>query len=456
MTTQGTSDGRTDRGLTRRGFLSTAGGAALAAGISACSGGKGLPGGDTGGKQKGEGGSLTGTMQFWVNHSDAEVQNFKKVISAFNQKHPDIKINMLNVADAPQYYTKLNTAAVGGNLADVYYSRTFDIASFAQKQRIIPIDDRVAKDKGEIDPADFWPAQVKQMTADGKLYALPYDFSNLAVYINKSMFQSKGIDMPTGDWTWDDFFRIADEFVVKDGRRQKRWGSVFPIYNWFMMGVFKSNGGATFSDDLSRCVVASDANVSTLTAINDAMKRGALPAPNATPKGVDPFGAQLVAMKVEGSWATADTRSRVGNKFEWDVVKLPKGSTGQRAVSAAGGSWTIPPTSKHQNAAWEFVKFLSSKEGERIEIVNPLRGIPGRKSLAKEWTAKAAATKEPPASVSIFREQMEQDAVNWAFPTFWTEFDSIWGARTGTVGTSGDPAKILKAIQDDTNKAAKS
>ena len=436
--------------LTRRGFLAAAGGAvALAA--AACSGGKSLPGTDV---PSGDSGSGTGTIQFWTNHSDDEVINFKKVIANFNASNPDIKVNLLNIADAAKYYTKVNTAAVGGNLADVYYARTFDIASFVDKKRIIAQTPLIDKDKAAVDPDDFWPAQVQQMSVDDQLYGLPYDFSNLAIYVNKSIFESEGVPIPSDDWTWDQFFETAGHFVQKSGKKQKRWGAGFVTYNWFMMGVFKSNGGATFSDDLASCVVNQPANVDFLAKLSDQMGKGVLPSPNATPAGVDPFAAQMVAMQVNGSWATAQTRLSVEKKFDWDVVRLPKGTTGKREVSAAGGSWVIPPTSKNQAAAWNFTKYLASKESQQVLIVDPLRSIPGRQSSAAEWEAKAKASNEPPAGIEIFPQQMKEDAVNWAFPKFWTEFDTIWANRIATLGAGGDPAKILSQIQDDTNKAA--
>jgi ABC-type glycerol-3-phosphate transport system substrate-binding protein len=123
-------------------------------------------------------------------------------------------------------------------------------------------------------------------------------------------------------------------------------------------------------------------------------------------------------------------------------------------VSAAGGSWVIPPTSQNQDAAWTFVKYLASKDSEQVLIVDPLRSIPGRQSSAADWSTKAKSSNQPPKSIEIFPQQMQEDAVNWAFPTFWTEFDTIWANRIATLGAGGDPAKILSQIQDDTNKAA--
>lgn len=442
--------GFTTSRISRRGFLAAAGGTAALAAVG-CSGGKSLPGTDT---PSGETGSGSGTIQFWTDHSDDEVLNFKKVITNFNHEHPEITVNLLNIADAAKYYTKVNTAAVGGNLADVFYARTFDIASWVDKQRITPLTPLVDQDKAAVDPDDFWPAQVAQMTVDDQLYGLPYDFSNLAVYVNKSVFADAGVQVPTDDWSWDEFYEIAANFVQKDGNRQKRWGAGVVTYNWFMMGVFKAHGGDTFSEDLGSCVVNQSANVEVLTKLADQMKKGVVPAPNATPAGVNPFAAGLVAMQVDGSWATAQTRLAVKDKFDWDVVRLPKGPTGKREVSAAGGSWVIPPTSKNQAAAWTFTKYLAGKDAQQVLIVDPLRSIPGRQSSAEEWSAKAKSSNEPPKSIEVFPQQMQEDAVAWSFPKFWTEFDTIWANRIATLGTGGDPAKILAQIQDDTNKAA--
>ncbi|SDS36859.1 ABC transporter substrate-binding protein [Microlunatus soli] len=436
--------------LSRRGLLGV--GTAAAAGVVAgCTGGKGLPGTDT----SGDAGSGTGTIQWWTNHTEEDTKLFKERIEAFNKAHPDITVKLLNIAEGEQYYTKINTAAVAGKLADVFYTRSFDIAPFVARDWLLPLKDLIGKDRGEVRPDDFWPAEVAQLTVDDSLYALPYDFSNFAIYVNKTLLDKQGISMPTDDWTWDDLFEMGKPFVKRKGARQIRWGVGLTTTDWFAMGVFDAHGGETFSKDLTSCVVDNAANLGVVTGWAEQMKAGVVPATGSTPEGVDIFASQLVPFNVNGSWATLQTRAAVADKFEWDVVRLPKGPSGKRSVSAAGGAWSIAKASKNQAAAWTFLKFITSEESTDKLIADVTRSIPGRQSSAKRWEQVVSTGKLPPSSAEIFPQQMADDAVNWSYPKFWSEFEQAWNTQFDTLGVRGKPATILTKIQDDTNVAAK-
>ncbi|MFI7066809.1 ABC transporter substrate-binding protein [Kribbella sp. NPDC050124] len=446
--------GLADRPVSRRAVL---GGAAASLGLtfggalSGCSGGKGLPGSDS----TGAAGSGTGELHWWTNHTEEDTELFQQRVDAFTQANPGIAVKLLNIADGQQYYTKVNTAAVGGGLPDVFYVRSFDVGPFSSRGWVLPLKDLIARDSAEVKPDDFWPAETAQLTADGSVYALPYDLSNFAVYINKSMFEAEGVPVPNDDWSWEDFFELGSHFVRKSGGRQTRWGAGINTGNWFAMGVFKAYGGATFSDDLKKCVVNSSQNVAVLQTWADQMAKGVVPTADATPKGVDPFASQLLPLSVNGSWATLQTRAAVNGKFEWDVLRLPKGSTGKREVSTAGGAWGIAKSSKNQEAAWKFVKFITNEESTNKLISDVTRSVPGRQSSAKQWEQVAAGGGLPPKHVGVFLQQLQEDAVNWAYPKFWAEFDLAWNNQVKTLGVSGKPAEILRRVEDAANTAAK-
>ncbi|QDP95372.1 sugar ABC transporter substrate-binding protein [Microlunatus elymi] len=436
--------------LSRRALLGAGIGAAAAGMLGGCSGGKGLPGSE----QSGQAGTGAGTIQWWTNHTEEDTKLFKERIKAFNKVHPDIEVKLLNIAEGKQYYTKINTAAVAGSLADVFYTRSFDIAPFVARQWIQPLKELIEKDKDEVRPDDFWPAEVAQLSVGDTMYALPYDFSNFAIYVNKTMLDKQGVSMPTDDWTWEDLFELGKPFVQKSGSRQKRWGVGWTTTDWFSMGVFRAYGGDTFSEDLTKSVINNPTNLAVMTGWDEQMAAGVLPATGATPAGVDVFASQLAPFNVNGSWATLQTRAGIADKFEWDVVRLPMGSTGKRAVSTAGGAWSIAKASKNQEAAWTFLKFITSEESTNALIADVTRSIPGRQSSAKRWNEVVSSGKEPPTSATIFSQQMSEDAVNWAYPKFWSEFEQAWNTQIATLGVKGKPATILKKTQDQTNVAA--
>ena len=452
------------RSVSRRTFLkvTSLGAGALGGLLAACGAptnpATSAPGGATaavGGTAAAPAGGAAATLRFVTNHGESDLPLFKKVLDNFRAQHPEITVNHLNIAAGDEFYTSIQTQGVGGKLPDVWYVRTFDVAPYASKNWLRPLDEEVAREANAVKKDDFWPAQVAQMTYQGKLYTLPYDFSDWGVYYNKTLFEKEGVPLPTDDMTWDDIFGLAQRFVKKEGNRQTRWGITTFNAGWLFWGILESFGGKLFSDDFKKSLINSPENIQTYKKFHDMAVRGVTPLPGATPQGVDPFAAGLVAMKSDGSWATISTRDAVGERFKWDVVKIPKGSTGKRFVTPAGGAWGIAATSKFPDQAWTFIKFLSSTESTNILVSQPVRSVPGRKSSSSVWEKAVATGGLPPQNAKIFPTMLQDDALSVTYPAFWKEFETIWNNRAGGIFTGTPVEQALTTMEAEVNDLLK-
>ena len=429
------------RGISRRDFLKSAG--ALAGGIAASGA---LP--MTSLAQS----DLSGALQWNTNHNTLSVNDFKIVIENFNEEYPNIDINLINSGDSTLYYPQINTAGVGGTLPDLFYVRSFDAAPFGARGWITPLNELMERDG--MDFSDFWPAQVAQNSYQGQLMTLPYDFSNVAIYYNKTMFDEVGVPYPTNDWTWDDCFEIAAAFQDGEPGDQTRWGLELWSWAWMMMGLLHAGGGATFTEDNRSCIVNNPENVATLQRIQDEMAAGNAVHRGMTPAGLDSFVTGSIAMEMQGSWAAFYMLEGIGDAFEWDIVKLPRGSTGLTSVSAAGGAWGIGTNTEDLDVAWEFCKYITNTESTNILISNNLRSVPGRLSSVPRWEEVAGTDIWKGRYVQVFPEQMLNDAINWSYPVFMGEYDSAWNARIIGVFEGNDPAEALRLIEEEANAAA--
>lgn len=393
------------------------------------------------------------TIRFVSNHGAVEVPVFEEVIARFEAEHPNIKIDYLN--QTGNIEETIMTQGVGGSLPDVWYARTYVTADYASKGWTLNMADLIERDNVDVD--DFWPAQTAQDSWQGDLYSLPYDFSNIGIAYNKTLFDEMGVPYPTDDWTLEDMAEIAEQFVERDeSGKITRWGlRVFP-WEWPWWGILKANGGEIFNEDQTECVINSTENVATLEFFANMRDKGIIPESGATPQGLDPFSNGLVAMTFMGSWDTQGFRDRIGDQFEWDVVKFPKGTTGRRGITPAGGAWAIAATSEHVEEAWEFVKFLTNTESTNTLISDHTRSIPGRKSSVPRWTEVAASGELDPESVQVFAEMMDE-AYEITYPPFWNDYRTAWSnvvvpAITGGGDVMG-PAEALEEFEKLCNEA---
>lgn len=440
--------------LSRRDFLRVSGLTTLALGIAACApAAPGQPAASSGGQAAPA--TAAAEIRWVTNHASIEIPGFEKVAKSFMEKNPNIKVNILNIPGGDEYYNSINTQGVGGKLPDIFYTRTFDVTPFASKGWTTNLQPLIDRDAAEVNVKDFWPAEVEQMKYQGSLYALPYDFSNIGIVYNKKILDEAGIPEPKGDWDWQGLFDTAAKLVKKEGDKVTRWGMAVYPWSWVWIGILYANGGKLFSDDNKQCIINSKENQATFDFFVKQRQAGVYPEGGALPQGVDPFASGLVAMAFEGSWATQGRRESVGDKFVFDVTYFPKGSTGKRAISAAGGAWGIAANSKAVEQAWAFNKFLTSTDSTNQLISEPVRSIPGRQSSVPAWDKAAGSANLPPKNVKIYADQMT-DAWAQPFPIFWKDFDVAWSNRivpllNGGEGAATDVAAVLAQFQDEVN-----
>jgi ABC-type glycerol-3-phosphate transport system substrate-binding protein len=174
------------------------------------------------------GSSVKGSVTFDGIWTGAEAQSFAKVIAAFNEQYPNVKIKYKPVGN--NVPTVLATAIAGGHppdMADI--AQPGLVKQLAQQGKLKPI----TYAKSAI-AANFAPVWQQLGTVDGTLYALVFKAANKSLlWYNVPAFQQAGVTAPkTGD------------NLLKDAQTLKQSGT--PAYSiggadgWTLTDLFEN------------------------------------------------------------------------------------------------------------------------------------------------------------------------------------------------------------------------
>ena len=72
-------------------------------------------------------------------------------------------------------------------------------------------------------------------------------------------------------------------------------------------------------------------------------------------------------MQQTGNWRIYELRDLVGDRFNWGMTMMPKGSAGYAGQLISEG-YSIPAAAENKDDAWEFLKVMCSQE-EGVERV---------------------------------------------------------------------------------------
>ncbi|MFN8493875.1 MAG: extracellular solute-binding protein [Caldilineaceae bacterium] len=301
---------------------------------------------------------------------------YTEMAKAFNGTQDKIEVTVEAFPGTdPEYLQKITTMISGGTIGDAMWVASIHIYySYAAAGVYVPIDDFIAKDKYDLSP--FYPVAMQNLKVADKLYGLPWIVhpGRAGLWYNKALFKAGNQAEPTKDWTYDDLTNAAKALTVQEGGQTKQWG-LLPERDYFGLAIpIRSYGGDWFNKEGTKVTVGEEPAVAGLKTIADIFKAGYAPTPSQVTGGYgEMFTSGHVAMWQSGYWGAAVIKSQ-SKDMDFGVVAMPKGPKGSHAMFEFDSN-VILKTSKAPEAAWEFVKYLSTKEaGVRIA---ELGSVPG-------------------------------------------------------------------------------
>jgi multiple sugar transport system substrate-binding protein len=298
-------------------------------------------------------GEQEATLTWWGLWEDQAI--VASLITEYEGTHPKVKIDY--VKQSPQDYRERLTSALATETGpDIFRFHNSWVPMFKNELDKMPASVMTAAEYAEI----YYPVVSSDLASGTGLVGMPLGYDALTMYINEDIFASAGKTPPT---TWDDLRQTAIELTIKDDRgiitqAGVSLGRTENVDHWpEILALMMLQNGANLSKPTNK--LAEDALVFyTVFASVDGVWDETLP-----PSTVA-FAGGKVAIYFGPSWRAFEIKQQNPdlNFRTYSLPQLPKASSSQSDVSYATywveGVWT---RSQEKEAAWEFLKFLSSR-----------------------------------------------------------------------------------------------
>ena len=163
-------------------------------------------------------------MSWWDITKSAPLQELER---GFEEANPDIDLDFPMIGS--QYADKISTVIAGGgdSVPDVIMLAMDLVPKFAKAGAVQALDSFMS----ESYKTSLYPIALNALTVEGSVYAAARDVSPMAMYLNKQLFADAGIEIPSSDWTIDEFLEIAKKLTKTDDKGvATQWGYYFPKY----------------------------------------------------------------------------------------------------------------------------------------------------------------------------------------------------------------------------------
>ena len=282
--------------------------------------------------------------------------------------------------------TRFLVAVAGGAPPDVIYFDRYAVAEWAARGAFAPLDDFIDKDiaaKRQDTPTAqrfYKPCWDEGMYA-GKVYGIPISVDNRALLYNKDLFRRAGLVDERGQARpprdWNELREYARKLTERDDKGHITTIGFAPNYGNSWLYMFGWMNDAKFmSDDGRTCLLNEPAVVQALEYMkelyDDAGGYEAVQAFQAGFQGgaLDPFIQGKVAMKIDGVWTMSEIAA-YGRDLNVGVAPppRPKVKLVEGPMSWCGGwALAIPTASQNKQAAWDFIRFMTSDRSFKIRM----------------------------------------------------------------------------------------
>lgn len=307
---------------------------------------------------------ITVSYAYWNLGTPEENNLERRMIAAWNEANPMVKVEPATNIDYSKYIESLTTAAAAGDMPDVFGITEF--ANFVANDWLADVTKEV---KADADLKTVSKPLANSVYFNGKAYGVPWGAFMFGFFVNKDLMAKYNVPSPGLNWTLADFQNIVKTLAKPEVPVMGLTEEV-DIPNWYpiaanpKLGWYTWDGGAYHLDSPEfKAGIDMARGFNKSSYVWETFPQDAKDKIGAGWHG-EAFFKGYAALMWNGTWAFGDSKAWT---FKWDFVPIP------------GGKLVFIPdyigvSSAAENIPWayEVAKWMSaySKKGftKRMEI----------------------------------------------------------------------------------------
>jgi raffinose/stachyose/melibiose transport system substrate-binding protein len=307
----------------------------------------------------------------WDQHGEAggQASAIERIHASFMAEHPHIEI-VRELTPFEQLRATARTALASGTGPDVIYHDVTPSRDLFQAGLILSLED-YAERFGWRDR--FFEAGLDFTEVDGELMGLGLEYEFVGVFVNKTLFEQNGWDVPQTHEESLEFCRMAsaEGYVPYAHSQNPGWQNFFsftmPVHNYvgadYMEGLLFRDEGRWDTPEM----------VYAVNTVYEEMKEANCFVPDLN--GLDYNGAQELFYTGEsplfptGTWIIGRLLEATADTFETEMMPWPSIDGRERVYTAGMGSaYFISASTEHPEEAALYLDYLFSDEAVAIWV----------------------------------------------------------------------------------------
>lgn len=350
------------------------------------------------------------TISFWHVATGAVQDTLTRLTEEFNASQDRITVALVFQGTYDDNMNKILASLGSGDLPALAQLDDPKTQLIADSGAVTPVQDFV--DAEGYDLSDFLPQVLGYYQVEGRLLGMPFNVTNPVLYYNKKAFEKAGLDPQQPPRTLDEV-REYSQKIVDAGVAPH--GIALDINPWYFEQMLSKAGAEFLNNGNGRKARATEVTfdgeegLAIFTWWKEMADSGLAFNVGRNPTGAD----QILAIASQQAQMTIGTVSALRTvvnllqsgqypDIELGVGPVPGLPGGTGGVVVGGGAVYImagrPP--EEQQAAWEYIKFLSSAETQ-AEWFSGTGYIPTRTSSLDLPTAKDVVAEYPQFQVAV-------------------------------------------------------
>lgn len=344
------------------------------------------------------------TLHFWALGREGEV--VKDLMPEFERRNPGIRVEVQQIPFL-NAHEKLLTACVGHTTPDLAQVGNTWIPELTNLRAIASLNERVRRSPGHpegIAPADYFPGIWDTNVVDGAIRGIPWYVDTRLLFYRTDLLKAAGF--AAAPRTWSEWLEAMRRVKARAG--PGHFAILLPVDEYEQPLILGREMGAGLLRDGDRYGDFRSAAFRKAAEFYVGLyHEGLAPAwSNSQVASVyQQFATGDYAFYITGPWNVGEFRRRLPPELQdrWTTAPMPApDGMPQPGVSLAGGaSLVLFKASRHPEAAWKLVEFLSTP-AIQVRFHQLTGDLPPRLSA---WSAPTLAGDRQTAA---FRAQLER------------------------------------------------